>query len=314
MSINTSSCTDTILMIRPFRFRLNEQSAVNNYYMTAITDKTAEEIDILAKKEFDQFTNKLEAKGINVLVVEDEEFPDTPDAIFPNNWVSFHQNGKAAIYPMYAPNRRQERRTDIFDIIGKSYKMEEVIDFTAHEDLGRYMEGTGSMTLDRKHKIAYAALSGRTDKGVLEEFCSKFDYQPVSFVANQTVNNQRLPIYHTNVLMCVGDSFAIICLEAIDDPKERQMIVQKLKLTGKQIIEITEHQKHCFAGNMLQLKSSQGVKHVVMSTAAFSSLEGDQISAIEQYGEIIHSPLETIETLGGGSARCMMAEVFLPAL
>ncbi len=307
-------CTDTILMIRPFRFRYNEQSAVNNYYMNAVDHKTGEEINDEAIEQFNVMVASLDRKGVNVIVINDEEHPDTPDSIFPNNWVSFHQNGYVGIYPMYASNRREERRTDIFEILQEQYgfKIEKVVDFTRHEDSGRYMEGTGSMALDRVNKIAYAALSERTDHQVFQEFCKQFNYRPVTFVANQTVNGARLPIYHTNVLMCVADHFVVVCLDAIDNRKERAMVVNEFYNSDKEIINISEEQKHQFAGNMLQVKSTDGRKYTVMSSTAFHSLKGDQIAVIEKYSEIIHSPLSTIETLGGGSARCMMAEVFLP--
>lgn len=309
-----SQCTDTLLMIRPIKFRYNEQTAINNYYMNRVNGLTEQELSIEARNEFDTYVNLLRSKGMIVVDIDDKAEPDTPDSIFPNNWISFHQDGRAAVYPMYAPNRRLERRTDIFTELESKhgFMAAEVVDFSYYEQQGKFMEGTGSATLDRTNKIAYAALSERTDKGVFEDFCREFGYKPVSFIARQDVEGERLPIYHTNVLMCVGDGFVVICLEAIDDPVEYKMLMDQFAATNQEVVAITEEQKHQFAGNMLHIQSTEGQKFVAMSTSAFNSLRNDQIEALSKYGEIIHSPIGTIESLGGGSARCMMAEVFLP--
>ena len=304
--------TDTVLMIRPVQFKLNEQTSINNYYQKHIDGLSALEIQQKALKEFDDFVKKLESYGIQVIVVDDTESPETPDSIFPNNWISFHDDGRVGIYPMYAENRRQERRSDIIEKIRRTHKVNALVDFTEFEDSNQFLEGTGSMILDRASKIAYAALSERTNIKPLNDFCKTFDYQAVTFIANQTVGNKRLPIYHTNVMMCIADEFAILCADSIDDPTERKRLIDKIESTGKEIFYITEEQKISFAGNMLQVRSIDNTPHLVMSEAAFTCLTNEQKQNIEQYCSIISSPLYTIETLGGGSARCMMAEIFLP--
>ncbi|WP_262733163.1 citrulline utilization hydrolase CtlX [Gaetbulibacter sp. NE] len=304
--------TNTILMIRPINFRMNEQTAVNNYFQETIDVKNAE-INAKAQEEFDAFVAKLRQVGINVIVEQDDVLADTPDSIFPNNWVSFHENGDVAIYPMFAENRRKERREEIFvRLENEGFKIENIIDYTSAEDEGVFLEGTGSLLLDRANGKAYCALSPRADEELFIEFCEDFDYFPVVFTANQTVDGKRLPIYHTNVMMCLAENFAVICLDTIDDKKERKNVIQHLKSDGKEIIEITESQMHQFAGNMLQLKGANNTPYLIMSKAAHDSLTASQILKIEKHCEIISSSLETIETCGGGSARCMMAEVFLP--
>ncbi|APU10859.1 amidinotransferase [Cellulophaga lytica] len=304
--------TNTILMIRPVGFRKNEQTAVNNYFQEDLDIKNAE-INAKAQEEFDAFVNALQAKGVNVVVVNDTKQPDTPDSIFPNNWISFHSNGTVGLYPMFAENRRNERREDILDILEeKGFNIDHTIDYTSAEEEKLYLEGTGSILLDRVNKKAYCALSVRADEDLFIEFCEDFEYTPVVFTANQTVDGKRLPIYHTNVMMCLAEDFSVICLDTIDDKKERKNVVKHLKEDGKEVIAITEKQMHSFAGNMLQVLGKDNKRYLVMSSAAYNSLTKAQISVIEKTSEIIHSSLETIETCGGGSARCMMAEVFLP--
>ena len=304
--------TNTILMIRPVNFRMNEQTAVNNYFMEEM-DLKAKSINEKAQEEFDAFVTVLSSKGVNVIVVEDTIAPDTPDSIFPNNWVSFHASGKVAVFPMFAENRRMERRDDIFDILEEhGFKINEIIDYTSAEEEGIFLEGTGSILKDRVNQKAYCALSERADEDLFIEFCEDFDCFPVIFTANQTVNGERLPIYHTNVMMAMAENFVVICLDSIDDKKERKNVVGHLKKDGKEIIEITEEQMHHFAGNMLQVIGAKDQRLMVMSSQAFHSLSPMQIKNIEKHCEIVHSSLDTIETCGGGSARCMMAEVFLP--
>ena len=304
--------TNTILMIRPVNFRMNEQTAVNNYFQEDINLKNAE-VNAKAQEEFDAFVDKLKAVGINVVVENDDELMDTPDSIFPNNWVSFHNNGDIAIYPMFAENRRKERRDEVFIRLEKEgFKIENIIDYTSAEDEGVFLEGTGSLILDRVNRKAYCALSPRADEDLFIEFCEDFEYTPVVFVANQTVEGKRLPIYHTNVMMCLAETFAVICLDAIDDKKERKNVIKHLKEDDKEIISISEAQMHQFAGNMLQLRGKDNQRYLIMSEAAHNSLTKDQLNKIEKHCPIISSSLETIETCGGGSARCMMAEVFLP--
>ncbi|WP_034243886.1 citrulline utilization hydrolase CtlX [Aquimarina atlantica] len=299
-------------MIRPVQFRMNEQTAVNNYYQeTAGVD--IETANSKAQQEFNQFVKVLREAGVNVIVIDDDPQNDTPDSIFPNNWVSFHENGDVGLYPMFAVNRRKERRPEILDQIEASgFEINNIIDYTGAEDEELFLEGTGSLVLDRVNRKAYCALSPRADEDLLIEFCEDFEYTPVIFTAYQTVNKKRLPIYHTNVMMGIGETFAVVCLESIDDKKERKNLVNHLKNDGKEVIAITENQVNNFAGNMLQVVGLGDKRYIVMSSAAFKSLTKDQITRIEKHCAILHSDLNTIETLGGGSARCMMAEVFLP--
>ena len=304
--------TNTILMIRPVSFRMNEQTAVNNYFMEDI-DLKNNAINQKAQEEFDAFVTALKNKGVNVIVVDDTKLPDTPDSIFPNNWISFHTNGVVGVYPMFAENRRNERREDIFEILeNNGFKIKNIVDYTSAEEEGLFLEGTGSILIDRVNNKAYCALSQRADEDLFIEFCEDFDCFPVIFTANQSVEGKRLPIYHTNVMMALAENFAIICPDSIDDKKERKNVLDHLKNDGKEIISITEKQMHHFAGNMLQALGAEGHKYMVMSTAAFNSLNPKQIAQIENHCPILHSSLDTIETCGGGSARCMMAEVFLP--
>jgi len=304
--------TNTILMVRPVAFRMNEETAVNNFFQEKLQLKN-EEINKKAQEEFDSFVKKLEAVGVNVVVVNDKKELDTPDSIFPNNWVSFHQDGTAVVYPMFAENRRRERRMDFFEELeSKGFKINEVLDYTKAEEEDIFLEGTGSMILDRENQKAYCALSPRADEDLLIEFCEDMEFTPLIFSAYQDVDGKRKLIYHTNVMMCVADEFAVICLDCIDDKKERNNVKRHLKEDGKEIIEITETQIHEFAGNMLQLKGANDKKYLVMSTTAHKSLTKDQIRRIEKHCEILSSDISTIETCGGGSARCMIAEVFLP--
>ena len=304
--------TDTILMVRPVNFRMNEQTAVNNYFQEDLELKNSQ-INDKAQKEFDDFVAKLKSVGVQVIVVQDIEGQGTPDSIFPNNWVSFHANGDVAIYPMFAVNRRPERREDILDRIeSEGYSIAHIVDYTSAEEDYLFLEGTGSLALDRKHGKAYCALSPRADEQLIIGFCEDFEYTPVIFTAYQTVGSERLPIYHTNVMMCLAETFVIICLDCIDDKKERKNVIKHLKEDGLEIISITEDQVASFAGNMLQVKGQDEKRYLVMSEAAHKSLNTSQITQINKHCEIVSSPIDTIETCGGGSARCMMAEVFLP--
>lgn len=306
--------TNSILMVRPVNFRLNKQTAINNYYQKEETTNVLPNVlNEKAQEEFDSFVAKLNEKGINVIVVEDTKRPDTPDSIFPNNWISFHQQGDVVLYPMFAENRRLERREDILDILeNEKFEIHNVHDFTGAEEESVFLEGTGSMILDRVNQKAYCALSPRSDEELFIEFCEDLEFTPIVFKAYQTVNDKREAIYHTNVMMCIAETFAVICLDAIDDKKERKDVVKRLKEDRKEVIEISEEQVNQFAGNMLQVLGGNDERILVMSTSAYNSLTPNQISKIEKHCEILHSNLETIERCGGGSARCMMAEVFLP--
>ena len=269
-------------------------------------EKTAEEIGSFLKLKVP------EVDGFNVVVIQDTKFPETPDSIFPNNWISFHEDGVVALYPMCAKNRRDERREDVLDVLvdKQNFKLKYIKDFTRFEEKGRYWEGTGSLVLDRENKLCYAAISIRTDKQAVIQFCDDFGYTPICFSAHHDVNGKRMKIYHTNVMMCVADKYAIVCFDTIDDKDERKQIKSSLEGTGKEIIKISEVQKNCFAGNMLQLMGDQ--RYLVMSKSADESLTDDQRKRIRTYNPIISSSLETIQSCGGGSARCMMAEIFLP--
>ncbi|WP_300489962.1 citrulline utilization hydrolase CtlX [Flavobacterium sp.] len=305
--------TNTILMIRPVAFRMNEQTAVNNYYQKVLDNLLPATVNAKAQEEFDAFVEKLKNVGVNVIVVDDTVTPDTPDSIFPNNWISFHENGDVALYPMFAENRRLERREDILDILEeKGFQIENLVDYTSAEEDNIFLEGTGSLLLDRENGKAYCALSPRADEELMIEFCEDFELNPVIFEAYQTVNGERKHIYHTNVMMCLGETFAVICADCIDDTKERKMVLDCLKSDGKEIILITEDQVNNFAGNMLQVRGADDKRYLVMSASAHQSLTKDQIAKIEKHCEILSSSLDTIEACGGGSARCMMAEVFLP--
>ena len=305
--------TNTILMVRPTSFRANEQTAVNNYYQKVMDDVDQSTLQLQAQEEFDAFVEQLRSFGVNVIVFEAKDGLDTPDSHFPNNWISFHENGTVGLYPMFAENRRMERREAVLDLLeSKGYLIDNIVDYTRAEEESLFLEGTGSLLLDRVNRKAYCALSARADEELFIEFCEDFEYTPIVFTAYQTVEGKRLPIYHTNVMMCLGETFAVICLNSIDDKSERKNVIRNLKEDKKEIIDITESQMQQFAGNMLQVKGKNDKRYLVMSKAAHESLTKSQILRIESHCEIISSDLKIIEACGGGSARCMMAEVFLP--
>jgi len=298
--------TSHLLMIRPVHFTFNEQTAVNNAFQVAATDNDTPH---KALKEFNDFVQILTNNGIDVTVINDTLEPHTPDSIFPNNWISFHQDGTILLYPMYAANRRQERKPHVIEKIKEKFTITKTIDLTNYESNNLFLEGTGSMVLDRENKIAYACLSQRTDVAVLKDFCNQMNFTPVFFYA---VDINKAPIYHTNVMMCIADKYAVVCLDAITDEQERNMVIKNLEHTHKQIIAITQQQMNQFAGNMLQVNNQEGKHFLVMSSQAYHSLTQEQIQLLESFNPILHSSLTTIETNGGGSARCMLAEVFLP--
>ena len=303
--------TNTVLMVRPVRFRMNEETVVNNYFQEGM-DLKNEEINRQAQQEFDALVHKLRIVGVKVIVVDDIYEQNTPDSVFPNNWITFHQNGDVAIYPMFAENRRRERREDILDRVeAEGFAIENVYDYTEAEKENVFLEGTGAMILDRVNRKAYCALSPRADEELFIEFCEDFEYTPVIFSAYQQVDNKQVPIYHTNVMMALGEDFAVVCLDTITDKSERKNVLHHLKEDHKEIISITTEQMYQYAGNMLQVQGTDR-SHLVMSDAAYNCLTAAQRQAIEKHCPIIHTNLETIETCGGGSARCMMAEVFNP--
>jgi hypothetical protein len=306
--------TSNILMIRPVAFNYNAQTAENNYYQTAADASQADSIQSLALVEFNTFVATLEEAGVDVLVVDDTPEPPTPDSIFPNNWVSFHEDGSIFLYPMFAPNRRQERRMDVLDQLRLAdYRITQIVDMTDSEEEGRYLEGTGSLVLDRENRIAYACISVRTHADLLAQWAAQTGYRTVTFDAMQNVNGELLPIYHTNVMMSVGTEIAIVCADSVKDAVQREELLSTLKKTGKHIVLISEEQKHEYAGNMLEVKNKDGQPLMVMSSQAYHSLSKQQVAEIEAFCSIVHSDIRTIETYGGGSARCMMAEIFLPS-
>ncbi|GJH40529.1 hypothetical protein RCZ04_10790 [Capnocytophaga sp. HP1101] len=305
--------TNTVLMVRPVRFRMNEETVVNNYFQEEM-DLKNEEINRQAQQEFDAFADKLRAVGVKVIAVDDVYEQNTPDSVFPNNWITFHQNRDVAIYPMFAENRRRERREDILDKVeAEGFDIENVYDYTEAEKENIFLEGTGAMVLDRMNRKAYCALSPRADEELFIEFCEDFEYTPVIFKAYQKVDGKQVPIYHTNVMMALGEDFTVVCLDAITDKSERKNVLNHLKEDKKEIISITPQQMEQYAGNMLQVQGKDST-YLVMSDTAYNALTPQQRQTIEKYTHIIHSPLGTIETCGGGSARCMLAEVFNPEI
>ena len=296
--------TSHLLMIQPVNFGFNAQTAVNNVFQKNIGGDVQQK----ALQEFNDFVALLHANKVDVTIVEDSIDPSTPDSIFPNNWISFHEDGRIFLYPMFAVNRRQERKAAVLETVKSKFFVTEIIDLTTSEADQLFLEGTGSMVLDRENKIAYACLSPRTNEKILNEFCSMAGYKPVTFKATDSTG---VDIYHTNVMMCIADTFAVICLDSIADDEERKNVIATLQKTQKEIVDITLQQLNSFAGNMLQVKNVNGALLLVMSTQAFESLTDVQIEILQKYNRIIHSSLNTIETAGGGSARCMMAEVFL---
>jgi hypothetical protein len=296
--------TSHLLLIRPAKFTFNTETAVNNAF------QSAKDIDAqtTALQEFDGLVKVLEQNGMDVTIVNDTEEPHTPDSIFPNNWISFHDNDLIVLYPMYAHNRRLERKPHVIERLKTKFNVAGEIDLSVYENSQVYLEGTGSMVLDRENKIAYACLSERTSIDVLKDFCNQLNYRPVAFNATDL---KGFPIYHTNVMMCVADQFVVICLESVKDINEHDSLVGLIKNTKKEVIDISLDQMNHFAGNMLQVESANGTKFLAMSSQAYQSLTENQISKINSYCQILHCNLSTIERNGGGSARCMIAEVFL---
>jgi hypothetical protein len=300
--------TSHLLMIKPVNFSFNAETAVNNAFQVA---GAADDAQQKALKEFDDFVRLLLDNGVDVTVIEDSPQPYTPDSIFPNNWVSFHDTGTVCLYPMFAPNRRLERKQGILDAVGKKFRIEATLDFSGYETQMLFLEGTGSMVLDRDTRIAYACLSPRTHRKVLLDFCEQMDYTPECFTA---VDDTGRPIYHTNVMMCVADRYVVVCLDSVADNKEREQLAATIGTSGKTIIPITLDQMNRFAGNMLQVHNQKGEKLLVMSSQAYHSLTPAQVKQLESFNRILHAPLTTIETNGGGSARCMLAEIHLESL
>ena len=301
--------TNHILMVRPAHFGFNPQTAESNAFQTNKKGLTKAEIEQQAVEEFDEFVNRLRAAGVDVIVVQDTPAPVKTDAVFPNNWITFHPGGQIVTYPMESPIRRLERRDDIIEMIRERFQVKEVIRLEQAEKEGRFLEGTGSMILDRQAKIIYACRSSRTDKELVFDFAKMADYDALFFDAT---DGEGHAIYHTNVMMAIGETFVVICLDTIKDSEEKAVVIDSFEKSNKEIISITLEQMMAFAGNMLQVQNNRGQTFLVMSEQAYRSLTKDQVDQIERHTQILYSPLDTIETYGGGSARCMMAEVFLP--
>lgn len=295
-------------MIRPAGFSFNRETRPTNAFQHSAG--LPADLSGVARDEFDRMADHLVSAGVEVTVFEDINGLETPDAVFPNNWISLHQSGKVVLYPMMAPNRRKERRPDIIDSLREKFHVEDIIDLTHFENEGKYLEGTGSMVLDRRYKIAYAAISPRTHPEPLQAFSEALGYEIVQFHASDKNN---VPIYHTNVMMCVGDSFAVVCLEALKNEDERHNLRSVLEETEKFVIEISLDQVAAFAGNMLLVRNNAGQKMMVMSTSAFESLTAQQKMMLEEFtSRLVYVDIPAIEATGGGSARCMLAEIHLP--
>ena len=303
-----STITDTVFMVRPANFGFNPETAENNSFQDNSGDLSEQEIKDQAIKEFDIFVNNLREKGVNVIVYDDSQTPIKTDAIFPNNWISLHSNKVLVTYPMYSLNRRKEREEHIINDLKDKFGFDRQYFFDHYEAEDKFLEGTGSMILDRVNKIVYACLSERTNIELLEKFSVLMRYEKVYFYANDSAGEA---IYHTNVMMALGEELCVICLDSITDIKERKRVKDKLTETEKEVIEISIDQMNQFAGNMIQLKNTNGEPYIIMSEQAYKSLEYDQVEQIRRHCEILHTPLYTIEKYGGGSARCMIAEVFL---
>ena len=294
-----------ILMVRPYQFYFNQQTAANNFFQSNVNIENANE---LAIAEFDAMVEKLRAHQIKVNVVQDTKDPSTPDSIFPNNWVSTHEGGTLCLYPMFAQNRRAERKSTVIDFLESNYQIQNTLDLTDFEKEGIFLEGTGSMVLDHQNKLAYGCLSERLDKNAFYEWCDKMQFKAIAFKA---VDDKAQPIYHTNVMMCMGDQFVVICLDSIPNEKEKQMLVDSFDQTNKEVIEISQDQLNHFAGNMLQVFDTNEKPHLIMSEQAYNSLKTEQVKSLEKYNPILPISIPTIEALGGGSTRCMMAEIYL---
>ena len=303
--------TNSILMIRPINFGYNEETANDNHYQ--IKNSIIKNSNESAQNEFDNMVKNLKQNGISVHVFQDDENDYTPDSIFPNNWISFHENGDVGLYPMYAKNRRLERRPEVLEFLEEEgFGIENIVDYSGAESENKFLEGTGSMILDRENRVAYCSISNRSSEELFIEFCEDFEFIPVLFNSFQSVGNDRLPIYHTNVMMCVATDYVIICLDSIDDNKQRKNVSDFINDSGKKLIEISENQVESFAGNMLELVNDKGESVLVMSKSAEDSLNMNQKNTITNYSIIVSCDINTIEVCGGGSARCMMAEIFLP--
>jgi hypothetical protein len=299
--------TNSVLMIRPSRFYSNPETAADNAFQRN-ADRDSDALTLMARKEFDAAVQTLRAAEINVHVFEDTAEPEKPDAVFPNNWISMHHDGRIALFPMYSALRRRERRLDIVDDLRKHFRVSEVIDYSAFENEGCCLEGTGSLVLDHLNKVAYVSLSHRSNPKVIQRFAEDFSYEPVTFTS---VGSDGQPVYHTNVMMSIGTVFAMVGLEMIPNSAERQQVRARLEKTGKAIVELSTDQIANFAGNAIELHNKDGQKLLVLSGRADHALTRDQRKKLSRYARLVPLEIPTIE-LGGGSARCMIATIHLP--
>lgn len=308
-NMNIQQTTPNILMVRPAHFGYNEETAASNTFQQNDGNLSPAQIRRRATQEFDNFVQLLRASGVNVIVADDTDLPVKTDAVFPNNWVTFHEDGMVITYPMQSEIRRLERRKDIIEKLAKQYTVTNQIHLENSENQDKFLEGTGSMILDRVNRIVYACISTRTEPSLLDQFCQITGFEKMIFTA---VDGGGKQIYHTNVMMALGETFVVICLETIQNASEKELLLQQFKETNKEVIEITLGQMLAFAGNMLQVRNKTGETILVMSEQAFKSLNPTQIRTLNRHTNLLYTPLYTIEKYGGGSARCMMAEVFLP--
>jgi hypothetical protein len=301
----------TVFLVRPAQFSFNEETAASNHFQQVLSGLSPAEIQQKAFAEFDNVVAQLRVKGVRVLVFDDTPLPAKPDAVFPNNWLTLHADGRVLLYPMQAENRRPERRPDILAALGQQFQLSEIIDLAHYEQKNCFLEGTGSLIFDHLHRVVYACLSPRTHAALVVEIAQCLDYQSVIFQAHDA---QGQEIYHTNVMMCIGATFAVVCLESIRNEADRAMVEVSLRTTGHEIVAITLEQVGRFAGNMLTLQPATGREVLSMSQSAFNALTIGQKQTLESHCELLSLPIPTIETIGGGSVRCMLAEVFLPEL
>ena len=301
-------------MVKPYGFDYNTETAEDNHFQTGGTALSSSEITRQALLEFQGFVSQLKAHGIEVIVFDNLITKETPDAVFPNNWFSTHNDGTVYLYPMFANNRRKERRQEVLDLLTQEhgFSIDRIMDWSKHEDLGLFLEGTGSMILDRPNKIIYAALSERTSEELIKQYAQEIDYELVAFRSYHNAEQKEVLIYHTNVMLCVAQDYCVVCLECITDLTERKAVMDSLKKTNKAIVELSLDQIDHFAGNMLEAKNKANESFLIMSSRAYKAMNQAQIIQIQRYSQIIHAPLTTIENYGGGSARCMLAEIFLP--
>lgn len=297
------------MMVRPANFGFNEETAANNTFQTNDSRLSEPVIQTRAIEEFDLLVSKLRSKGVNVIVIQDTADPVKPDAVFSNNWISFHPNGSIFTFPLFSPKRRLERRESIIQRIEKQFDYQAIFSLESFEDYGQFLEGTGSLILDRVNDIAYACMSPRTHLEVLEKFCKITGYEQVAFYSH---DRQGVEVYHTNVMMALGETFVVICMDSVTDQRHKEKLYRRFEETDKEVVEISFEQMESFAGNMIQVKNDEHETFLVMSEQAYKSLDREQVQRLEKHTQLLYSPIPTIELYGGGSVRCMMTEIVPP--